>query len=129
MAFLSVQHVSKHFGDVAAVDAVDLEVPRGAFFALLGPSGCGKTTLLRMIGGFAEPDTGVIAIDGVPMNGVPAHQRPTNMVFQSYAIFPHLNVFDNVAYGLRKERLGAEALRARVAAMLAAVRLGGLERR
>jgi spermidine/putrescine ABC transporter ATP-binding subunit len=126
MAFLSVQKVTKRFGDVAAVDAVDLEVPRGAFFALLGPSGCGKTTLLRMIAGFAQPDDGIIAIDGVAMNGVPAHQRPTNMVFQSYAIFPHLNVFDNVAYGLRKERLGAEALRARVEAMLATVRLEGL---
>ena len=129
MAFLSVNRVSKRFGDVAAVESVDLEVPRGAFFALLGPSGCGKTTLLRMIAGFAQPDEGVIAIDGVPMNGVPAHRRPTNMVFQSYAIFPHLNVFDNVAYGLRKERLGTDALRARVEAMLATVRLEGLEAR
>jgi ABC-type Fe3+/spermidine/putrescine transport system ATPase subunit len=129
MAFLSVQKVTKRFGDHVAVDAVDLEVPRGAFFALLGPSGCGKTTLLRMIAGFAQPDDGIIAIDGAGMNGVPAHLRPTNMVFQSYAIFPHLNVFDNVAYGLRKERLGKEALRARVAAMLATVRLEGLERR
>jgi len=108
------------------VDAVDLDVPRGAFFALLGPSGCGKTTLLRMIAGFAQPDDGIIAIDGASMNGVPAHRRPTNMVFQSYAIFPHLNVFDNVAYGLRKERLGKEALGARVGAMLATVRLEGL---
>jgi spermidine/putrescine transport system ATP-binding protein/putrescine transport system ATP-binding protein len=126
MTFLSLQKVSKRFGDHAAVAAVDLEVPQGAFFALLGPSGCGKTTLLRMIGGFVEADDGVIAIDGVAMNGVPAHLRPTNMVFQSYAIFPHLNVFDNVAYGLRKERLGRDALRARVEAMLATVRLDGL---
>ena len=126
MAFLSVQKVSKRFGDLAAVDAVDLEVPRGAFFALLGPSGCGKTTLLRMIAGFVPPDDGMIAIDGTAMNGVPAHLRPTNMVFQSYAIFPHLNVFDNVAYGLRKERLGKDALRTRVETMLATVRLEGL---
>ena len=126
MAFLSLSKVSKRFGDFAAVDGVDLEVPRGAFFALLGPSGCGKTTLLRMIAGFAQPDEGIIAIDGAVMNGVPANLRPTNMVFQSYAIFPHLNVFDNVAYGLRKERLGKEALRARVEAMLATVRLEGL---
>jgi len=129
MAFLSVRQVTKRFGDVPAVDAVDLEVPRGAFFALLGPSGCGKTTLLRMIAGFAQPDGGTLFIDGANMNGVPAHRRPTNMVFQSYAIFPHLNVFDNVAYGLRKERLGKQALRARVEAMLATVRLEGLESR
>ena len=126
MEFLSIRHVSKRFGDTLAVDAVDLAVPRGAFFALLGPSGCGKTTLLRMIGGFEQPDAGEISIDGAAMNGVPAHARPTNMVFQSYAIFPHLNVFDNVAYGLRKDRLGADALRARVEAMLATVRLEGL---
>ena len=104
MTFLWVQKVSKRFGALAAVDSVDLAVPRGAFFALLGPSGCGKTTLLRMIAGFAQPDDGIIAIDGAPMNGVPANLRPTNMVFQSYAIFPHLNVFDNVAYGLRQGR-------------------------
>jgi spermidine/putrescine transport system ATP-binding protein/putrescine transport system ATP-binding protein len=129
MTFLSVQKVTKRFGGVTAVDAVDLEVPRGAFFALLGPSGCGKTTLLRMIAGFAEADDGVIVIDGAPMTGVPAHARPTNMVFQSYAIFPHLNVFDNVAYGLRKDRLDKAALHARVTAMLATVRLEGLEGR
>ena len=129
MTFLSVNKVSKRFGALAAVDAVDLDVPRGAFFALLGPSGCGKTTLLRMIAGFAQPDDGIIAIDGVAMNDVPPHRRPTNMVFQSYAIFPHLNVFDNVAYGLRKERLGKPVLRARVEAMLATVRLEGLEAR
>jgi ABC-type Fe3+/spermidine/putrescine transport system ATPase subunit len=126
MSFLSVNNVTKRFGSVAAVDSVDFEVPRGAFFALLGPSGCGKTTLLRMIAGFEQPDDGVIAVEGVPMNSVPAHARPTNMVFQSYAIFPHLNVFNNVAYGLRKERLGKNALRARVEAMLATVRLEGL---
>ena len=129
MTFLWVQKVSKRFGALAAVDSVDLAVPRGAFFALLGPSGCGKTTLLRMIAGFAQPDDGIIAIDGAPMNGVPANLRPTNMVFQSYAIFPHLNVFDNVAYGLRKARLGHDALRARVEAMLATVRLEGLGNR
>ena len=126
MSFLTISRVSKRFGAVPAVDAVDLDVPRGAFFALLGPSGCGKTTLLRMIAGFEQPDDGVIAIDGETMNSVPAHARPTNMVFQSYAIFPHLNVFDNVAYGLRKLRLDKAALRARVEAMLATVQLEGL---
>jgi spermidine/putrescine ABC transporter ATP-binding subunit len=129
MDFLSIQKVSKRFGETVAVDAVDLEVPRGAFFALLGPSGCGKTTLLRMIGGFEQPDDGTISIDGATMNGVPAHARPTNMVFQSYAIFPHLNVFDNVAYGLRKEGLSKDALRKRVTDMLATVRLDGMGKR
>jgi spermidine/putrescine ABC transporter ATP-binding subunit len=105
---------------------VDLEVPRGAFFALLGPSGCGKTTLLRMVAGFETPDSGSIAIEGEAMTSVPPWQRPTNMVFQSYAIFPHLNVFDNIAYGLRKLRLPRDELRRRVEAILATVRLEGL---
>ena len=126
MSFLSIRKVVKRFGDVAAVKAVDLEVPQGALFALLGPSGCGKTTLLRMIAGFEQPDDGVIVIDGVAMNGVPANLRPTNMVFQSYAIFPHLNVFDNVAYGLRKNGLSKAALRERIEAMLTTLRLEGL---
>ncbi len=126
MNFLSLRNVTRRFGAVIAVDDVSLEVPQGAFFALLGPSGCGKTTLLRMIAGFEQPDGGAITIDGAPMNGVPANLRPTNMVFQSYAIFPHLNVFDNVAYGLRKDGLSREALRARVEAMLHTVRLEGL---
>jgi len=104
-------------------------VARGEFFALLGPSGCGKTTLLRMIAGFETQDSGTIAIDGEVMNTVPPHRRPTNMVFQSYAIFPHLNVFDNIAYGLRKLKLPKEALRAKVQAMLATVRLEGLGER
>jgi spermidine/putrescine ABC transporter ATP-binding subunit len=108
------------------VDTVDLAVSRGEFFALLGPSGCGKTTLLRMIAGFETPDSGTITIDSEAMNTVPPHQRPTNMVFQSYAIFPHLNVFDNIAYGLRKLKLPKDALRARIDAMLATVRLEGL---
>jgi spermidine/putrescine transport system ATP-binding protein/putrescine transport system ATP-binding protein len=111
------------------VDRVSLDVPRGEFFSLLGPSGCGKTTLLRMIAGFETPDSGTIAIDGEVMNAVPPHLRPTNMVFQSYAIFPHLNVFDNIAYGLRKLKLPKDALRSRIEAMLATVRLEGLGNR
>ncbi|HEY0265264.1 MAG TPA: ABC transporter ATP-binding protein [Rhizomicrobium sp.] len=126
MSFLSVSKVSKRFGGAVAVDDVDLAVERGEFFALLGPSGCGKTTLLRMIGGFETPDSGAIGIDGEAMNGVPPHLRPTNMVFQNYAIFPHLNVFDNIAYGLRRLKLPKDDLRARVEAMLATVRLEGL---
>jgi spermidine/putrescine transport system ATP-binding protein/putrescine transport system ATP-binding protein len=126
MRFLDISQVSKSFGGPPVVDQVSLEVPRGEFFALLGPSGCGKTTLLRMIAGFEMPDCGTIAIDGEVMNSVPPHRRPTNMVFQSYAIFPHLNVFDNIAYGLRKQKLPKDALRAKVEAMLATVRLEGL---
>jgi len=126
MSFLAIANVGKSFGGPPAVDNVSLEVPRGEFFALLGPSGCGKTTLLRMIAGFETPDSGTIAIDGEAMNTVPPHRRPTNMVFQSYAIFPHLNVFDNIAYGLRKLKLPKEALRARVDTMLTTVRLEGL---
>jgi spermidine/putrescine transport system ATP-binding protein/putrescine transport system ATP-binding protein len=126
MTFLSISRVCKSFGGLTVVDNVSLNVERGEFFSLLGPSGCGKTTLLRMIAGFETPDSGAIAIDGEPMNAVPPHRRPTNMVFQSYAIFPHLNVSDNIAYGLRKLRLPKNALQARVEAMLAAVRLEGL---
>jgi spermidine/putrescine ABC transporter ATP-binding subunit len=126
MSFLSIEKVSKSFGGPLVVDAVDLSIARGEFFALLGPSGCGKTTLLRMVAGFETPDSGVIRIDGEVMNAVPAHRRPTNMVFQNYAIFPHLNVFDNIAYGLRRLRLPKDELHARVDAMLATVRLEGL---
>ncbi len=126
MSFLSLVNVRKSFGTLAVVHDVNLQVARGEFFALLGPSGCGKTTLLRMIAGFETPDTGTITMDGEIMNTVPPHLRPTNMVFQSYAIFPHLNVFDNIAYGLRKLKLPTEVLRARVEAMLATVRLENL---
>jgi spermidine/putrescine ABC transporter ATP-binding subunit len=126
MSFLSVSQVTKAFGGPPVVNAVDFAIEHGEFFALLGPSGCGKTTLLRMIAGFETPDSGTISIDGEVMNAVPPHQRPTNMVFQSYAIFPHLNVFDNIAYGLRKLKLPRDQLRARVEGMLATVRLEGL---
>src|ERR1700746_3540334 len=126
MALLQITGASKRFGATIAVDDISLTVERGAFFSLLGPSGCGKTTLLRMIAGFETPDSGTIAIDSEVMNSVPPHRRPTHMVFQSYAIFPHLNVFDNIAYGLRKQKLAKDALRAKIEAMLATVRLEGL---
>jgi spermidine/putrescine ABC transporter ATP-binding subunit len=126
MSFLDIAHVGKSFGGVTAVSDVSLDMARGEFFALLGPSGCGKTTLLRMIAGFETPDSGTITIDGEAMNTVPPHLRPTNIVFQSYAIFPHLNVFENIAYGLRKRKLPRGALRARVESMLTTVRLEGL---
>jgi spermidine/putrescine ABC transporter ATP-binding subunit len=124
-AFLRIDHVSKRFGSVLAVDAVDLAIRRGEFFSLLGPSGCGKTTLLRMIAGFDFPDSGEIYFEGMRMTDEPANRRPSNMVFQSYAIFPHLDVFDNIAYGLRRERLDKGALRRRVENALTMIKLEG----
>ena len=102
------KNVYKNFGDVKAVDGVSLEISQGQFFSLLGPSGCGKTTLLRLIAGFEMPNSGDISIDNKSMDGIAPNLRPTNMVFQNYAIFPHLNVEENVAYGLRKKRLSKD---------------------
>ncbi|MBI1383912.1 MAG: ATP-binding cassette domain-containing protein [Rhizobiales bacterium] len=121
--------LSKHFGSVKALDAADLSIKAGEFFSLLGPSGCGKTTLLRLIAGFEQPTAGRLAIAGQSMAGVPANLRPTNMVFQSYAIFPHLDVRRNVAYGLRRARLDPRELDRRVGEALAMVDLSGYERR
>lgn len=98
---IQIQNVSKSFGKVMAVDQVSLDIQAGEFFVLLGPSGCGKTTLLRMIAGFESPSIGRILIDGQDVTHVPPNQRPVNMVFQSYAVFPHMNVAENVAYGLK----------------------------
>ena len=109
----------KRFEDVTAVDGIDLEVPGGEFFALLGPSGCGKTTTLRMIGGFEQPTDGRILLDGVDMVRTPPHRRKVNTVFQSYALFPFLNVADNVAFGLRFLDLPRAEARRRVAEALA----------
>ena len=128
-AFIRIDRVSKHFGDVRAVDNVSLDIRRGEFFALLGPSGCGKTTLLRMIAGFETPTHGELYIDGQPMADVPPNHRPTNMVFQSYAVFPHLNVRQNVGYGLRRERLEAKEEARRIDEALALVHLTGYDAR
>ena len=122
-SFISILDVSKHFGAIAAVDSVDLEIQGGEFFALLGPSGCGKTTLLRMLAGFEVPSQGKIIIDGEQMSSVPPYRRPVNMVFQNYAIFPHLNVFQNIAFGLRKDRLSADDLKARVNDALSLIKM------
>jgi putrescine transport system ATP-binding protein len=117
--------VSKHFGNVAAVDRLTLDIRQGEFFALLGPSGCGKTTLLRLLAGFEAPSAGRILLGGEDIAAVPPHRRAVNMMFQSYALFPHLTVEGNVAFGLRQERLGKAEIAARVAEMLALVKLQG----
>jgi spermidine/putrescine ABC transporter ATP-binding subunit len=104
-SFISIKNISKHFGDVRACDDITFDIRRGEFFALLGPSGCGKTTLLRMLAGFETPTYGEIFIDGQPMAAIPPYERPVNMVFQSYAIFPHLSVAQNIGFGLRKDNL------------------------
>jgi spermidine/putrescine transport system ATP-binding protein len=106
--------VSKRFGDVEAVRSLDLDIARGEFFTLLGPSGCGKTTTLRVIAGFEEPDTGRVVIDGADVEGLPPFRRPTNTVFQSYALFPHLSVEENVAFGLKRKRVPREEIQSRV---------------
>src|SRR5262250_3428511 len=127
---ITVKGVTKEFnGNVRAVDNVSFDILEGAFFALLGPSGCGKTTLLRMLAGFEVPDRGRILIDGADVAGVPPYARPTNMMFQSYALFPHMSVAQNVGFGLRQERLPRAAIEARVGAMLDLVQLRPLAAR
>ncbi len=127
--FIVIDRVTKHFGPVVAVEDASIEIGRGEFFSLLGPSGCGKTTLLRMLAGFEAPSAGEIWIDGQPMAEVPPYRRPTNMVFQSYAVFPHLSVRQNVAYGLRVEHLERQDRERRVEDALALVQLSDLAER
>ena len=123
---ITFENVTKRFGRMVAVDNVSLTIDEGEFFCLLGPSGCGKTTLLRMLAGFETPTEGRILIDGQDISNVPPNRRPVNMVFQSYAVFPHMSVADNVAYGLKIDRVpGAERDR-RVEEALELVQLGGL---
>jgi putrescine transport system ATP-binding protein len=126
---LRLEGLAKKFGGVRAVDGVSLDIRAGEFFALLGPSGCGKTTLLRMLAGFETPDEGRILLNGRDIAQVLPHERPVNMMFQSYALFPHLNVRDNVAFGLKRAGMGRADINARVAEMLALVKLEGLEKR
>jgi putrescine transport system ATP-binding protein len=128
-ALLRFEAVSKRFGPVTAVDALTLDIGDGEFFALLGPSGCGKTTLLRLLAGFEDLSAGRILLDGDDIAAVPPHRRPVNMMFQSYALFPHLNVERNIAFGLRQENVSRAEIAERVAEMLALVRLQGYGRR
>jgi spermidine/putrescine transport system ATP-binding protein len=123
---ITFENVTKRFGKMVAVDNVSLSVEEGEFFSLLGPSGCGKTTLLRMLAGFETPTEGRILIDGKDVSTVPPNKRPVNMVFQSYAVFPHMTVADNVAYGLKVDRVPAAERARRVEEALELVQLGGL---
>jgi iron(III) transport system ATP-binding protein len=129
VAFLSLQNISKHYGATPAVADLSLEVERGEFFGLLGPSGCGKTTTLRMIAGLETPDTGLILLDGADITHLSPERRGFGMVFQNYALFPHLNVFENVAFGLRARRHPSAEVKERVESALSLVQLPGYGRR
>jgi spermidine/putrescine ABC transporter ATP-binding subunit len=129
MSAVEVRNAVKRYGTVAALDHVSVAVPEGEFFGLLGPSGSGKTTLLRAIAGFVVPDSGEIRIDGQRIEGVPVHKRGIGMVFQNYALFPHLSVFDNVAFGLQVRGVASGEIGSRVTESLRLVRLSGLEER
>jgi len=121
--FIEVSGLTKTFGNFTAVDAVDLQIQRGELFSILGGSGCGKTTLLRMLAGFETPSAGRILLDGTDITTMPPYRRPVNMMFQSYAIFPHMSVHKNIAYGLRKESLSSDEVQTRVADMLVLVQM------
>src|SRR3954454_4416227 len=129
MPLLRIDSVVKKFGKYTAVDQVSLDIRAGEFFALLGPSGCGKTTLLRMLAGFETPEAGRILLDGKDIASLLPHRRPINMMFQSYALFPHLDVRDNIAFGLKRANMPRGEIEARVAEMVTLVKLDGLEKR
>jgi spermidine/putrescine transport system ATP-binding protein len=128
-ADIRLESVTKRFDDVVAVDRLTLAIPHGSFFALLGPSGCGKTTTLRMIGGFEEPSDGIIYLGDRDVTGLPPYKRDVNTVFQSYALFPHLTLFENAAFGLRRRGVKGGEVRTRVSEILDLVQLSGMERR
>jgi len=128
-ADVRLEEVVKRFDDIVAVDGISMEVPRGSFFALLGPSGCGKTTTLRMIGGFEEPTSGRIFLGDRDVVGLPPYKRDVNTVFQSYALFPHMTIEDNVAFGLERKNVAKGELKGRVAEMLELVGLAGFGKR
>jgi spermidine/putrescine transport system ATP-binding protein len=126
---VQMEQVTKRFGDVTAVDDLDLEIRRGEFFSMLGPSGCGKTTTLRMIGGFEEASSGTIRLAGRDVTDLPPFRRDVNTVFQNYALFPHLSVYENIAFGLRRRKVRDGEIKSQVASMLRLVELPGYERR
>ena len=127
--FLQIQDIVKDFDGHRAVNNVSLDIAKGEIFALLGPSGCGKSTLLRMLAGFETPTSGRSSLDGQDLAGLPPYERPINMMFQSYALFPHLTVWDNIAFGLRRDGMPADEIAARVEAMLKLVQLGKFAKR
>lgn len=127
--YVEFKHITKRFGDVIALNDVSLSVPRGAFMTLLGPSGCGKTTLMRQLAGFSEPDGGDIIIGGKRVNGLPPYRRSTPLVFQDYALFPHMTILENISYGLKLQKIPMAQRRARVREMLEVFNLEGLEKR
>jgi spermidine/putrescine transport system ATP-binding protein len=124
-----LDHVTKSFGETTAVDDVSLEIWRGEFFSMLGPSGCGKTTTLRMIGGFEEPTSGTVYLGDTDVTGLPPFKRNVNTVFQNYALFPHLTIYENVAFGLRRKKVADAEIKTRVGEMLELVELPGFEQR
>src|SRR3954462_9271981 len=124
-----IEHVTKRFDEVVAVDDLSLQIERGSFFAMLGPSGCGKTTTLRMIGGIEEPTDGTIYLGDAEVSRLPSYKRDVNTVFQSYALFPHLSIFENVAFGLRRKGVGKGEVKERVNDALELVDLAGREKR
>ena len=126
---VDVSNVTKRFGAVTAVDSVSLAIRRGEFLTLLGPSGCGKTTLLRIIAGFESPDHGRVVLCGKDVTELPPYRRDVTTVFQHYALFPHLDVFDNVAFGLERRRVPGDQIRKRVREALEMVKLEGLDSR
>ena len=127
--YVEIERITKSFGDFKAVDDVSLKVYKGEIFCLLGASGCGKTTLLRMLGGFETPTAGRILIDGEDMSDVPPYERPVNMMFQSYALFPHMSVEQNIAFGLKQDRLPKHEIQERVATMLDLVKMSDYAKR
>lgn len=128
-SIIRLEHVKKNYGDLQVVKDMELDVKEGEFLTFLGPSGCGKTTTLRMIAGFEMPSEGVLSIDGKDMNAISPYKRPVNTVFQNYALFPHMTIFDNIAYGLKIRKLSKEEIREKVLNVLQLVQLSGYENR